>query len=220
MAYQSESHDFPSMKSNLRATGCRGIVSRYWRMGTWSGLPVYVQETQGDQEPHVIYYHGKYWWIYQSGAKTYTAVSSAIAEEDAFHFDLLEWFVGKSWWKTSCLQVQMASLWLMSQYNEVREQVNDLKEQLEQHRLQDAPQWPGSDTGVPKWGPYPPDHPPPPPGPSGPRETRFPNQNSGVLMGWLNRMVALIGAIKSGDSLRAGQLMDMLLVYIAKQYML
>ena len=185
----------------------------------YNGQPVYVQEADADDQwAHVMYFDSGRWWLYPKQYKQWSAVSTEVGSDGPEFLDKVQWYVGPQAQEVNEGLITMVPghQWLMQQYGWLRAERDTVQEQLEameakvhEELLHGHDQWPGQSSGVPRW----------PAGssssvlpPARSREERFPDQNQGVKMGWLNRMVALIGAIKNGDKLRAGRLMELLLV--------
>ena len=118
--------------------------------------------------------------------------------------DVSRWFPPQCSWECDVLQIISGHQWLCDQYAMVTEELEELQvkyDKLEDrfdNRCDEAFEM-GKGKGLQGKGSN-----------AGKGSNRFPGQNNGVRMGWMNKMVALLGSITENDSDRTEKLVNFL----------
>ena len=201
---------------NLRLENCDKVIGRYWRVAMYKCLGVFLKESLDI----VVHHNGGYWWVVEIESKECLGKGAPRATDWFSSCNMAEvsrWFPPQCSWESDVLQIISGHQWLCDQYAMVTEELEELQvkyEKLEErfdNRCDEAfelgkgkgLQGKGSDAGKGKdkdkdsqgkgWD-----------------KNRFPGQNNGVRMGWMNKMVALLGSIIENDTDRTEHLVSLL----------
>ena len=188
---------------NLRLVNCDKVIGRYWRVAIYQCLGVFLKESKDI----VIYHDGGYWWVVEIESKECLGKGAPRATDWISSCNMAEvswWFPHQCLLECDVLQMISGHQWMCDQYAMVREELQELQEKYDKmedtfdNTCEEAFEL-GKGKGLQGKGSN-----------AGKGSNRFPGQNNGVRMGWMNKMVALLGSIINLDTDRTEHLVSLL----------